>query len=157
MSGDRNHNRAWGLAHITDGFFENATNANIKWQQTVNYLSEEQLRDASEIVEHYTTTVYTDMIFDCDENRGLVQSTGCTNAPNSVAPQRNSIPSLRDLQTDTTNSIQIIKGNKQNNINNVDQIQEPTNTTRPTTKQTITAQTHVNNKCLQYTESLTYK
>ena len=30
LSGDRNHNRAWGLAHITDGFFANATNANIK-------------------------------------------------------------------------------------------------------------------------------
>jgi hypothetical protein len=122
------------LAHITDGFFENATNANIQWQQTVNYLSEEQLRDASENVEHYTTTVYTDMIFDCDEYRGLVQSIGCTNAPNYVAPQRISIPSLRGLQTYTTNSIQIIEGNTQNNINTVDQIQEPTYTTRTNSK-----------------------
>jgi hypothetical protein len=120
-------------------------------------MGEEQLRDASEIVEHYTTTVYTDMIYDCDEYRGLVQSNGCTNAPNSVAPQKISIPSLPGLQTDTTNSIQIIVGNKQNSINNVDQIQEPTDTTRPITKRTITAQTHVNNKYLQYKEPLTYK
>jgi len=28
----------------------------MKWQQTVNHLSEEQLKDASEIIEHYTTT-----------------------------------------------------------------------------------------------------
>jgi len=97
------------------------------------------------------------MISDCDEYRGLVQSTGCINAPNSVAPQRISIPSLRGLQTGTTNSIQIMEGNKQNNINNVDQIQEPTDTTRPITKQTTTAQTHVNNKYLHYKEPLTYK
>ena len=50
LSGDRKHNRPWGLARITDDFFENATNT--QWQQTVNYLSEEQLRDASENVEH---------------------------------------------------------------------------------------------------------
>jgi len=47
LSGDRNHNGAWGLAHITDGFFENATNANIQWQQTVYCLSQEQLREVS--------------------------------------------------------------------------------------------------------------
>jgi hypothetical protein len=34
-------------------------------------VSEEQLRDASEIVEHYTTSVYIDMTFDCDDYRGL--------------------------------------------------------------------------------------
>ena len=97
------------------------------------------------------------MIFDCDEYRGLVQSTGCTNAPNSVAPQSISVPSLRGLQTNTTTSIKIIEGDKQNTINNVDQIQEPTDTTRPITKQTITAQTHVNNTYLEYKEPLTYK
>ena len=116
LSGDRRNNRAWGLAHTTDGFFEDATHDNMKWQQTVNHLSEKLLRDASEFVEHYATTVYTDMIFDCDDYRGLVQSTGFTSTPNYVAPQRMSIPSLRGLQTDTTNSVQIIKGNKPNNV-----------------------------------------
>ena len=99
VSGDKHNIRAWGLAHRSDGYYVNAANKSIKWDQVVNSLVDNTLRDASEIVESYTTTVYTDMICDCDDYRGLVQSqlqsTGFTfSIPNSVAPKNNSITSL---------------------------------------------------------------
>jgi hypothetical protein len=95
------------------------------------------------------------MTFDCDDYRGLVQSTGCTvSTPNSVAPNNNLITSLRGLNSaenvsDIPNSTQIIKvtsadtRNKLSiNANNASSTKTPTS---------------VNSKYLQYAEALSYK
>jgi hypothetical protein len=126
VSGDKDNITAWGLAHPSDGYYKDAATKSIDWDQTVNSLVDNTLRDASEIIEHYTTTVYTDIIFDCHDYRGLVhsqrKSTGCTfSILNSVAPNTNYITSLRGLNTaepdsNIPNSTQIISDTDVDNI-----------------------------------------
>ena len=69
--------------------------------------NDQDLRDTSEIIENYTSTVYTDMVFDSERDRGMrreqvhqsistIVETLMTCNPNSVGPS-----SLRGLKPST--------------------------------------------------------
>jgi hypothetical protein len=105
------------------------------------------------------------MIFECDGNRGLVQSTGCTfSIPNYVGLVNSSLnnyhkTSLRGLNSAESSS-GVLNPNQTSLNQNQTQIITGTNIDLNVDKpvdESVTATTHVNSRYLHYKEPLSYK